>query len=434
MLRMDRPARWALGAVLSLVAILVPVGSASADRANAVKVVDRKEADAGKRVKLLETADFKVTGSCEDDGGGQLTANTFLAAKRNNLAYSAYSAGGTSDDFDADFDEADPKLDITSGDASGADPAIEAAEYYEFYAEGRGGRPLRGRAETTVHTKGADCGFSGVFTGAPGGGPVEGVPRIEADAGQTVVIFANRDFKVTGTCDDNGGGNYAANTYLRAKRGNQIYYLTEYDLIDTDFGPNDGPVDITPAAYDPDGTLPYFQGWSFDNEFFAVGKDGGVLQARLGGGVHTKGADCTFSGIFTGPGEGGALDVPKLVKADAGDRVTLFANDDFKVTGSCVDNGGGDFTADTFAAAERKNLLYYAYNGDPYYDVDFDPNDGKADISSDDASGTAPSFYAEDQYSDFYGEGKGGEVLAGRVAGGVHVRGADCVFTGYFAG
>lgn len=40
----------------------------------------------------------------------------------------------------------------------------------------------------------------------------------------------------------------------------------------------------------------------------------------------------------------------------------------------------------------------------------------------------------EDQYTDFYREGKGGKVLNGRVASGVHVDGADCVFAGIFAG
>ncbi len=59
----------------------------------------------------------------------------------------------------------------------------------------------------------------------------------------------------------------------------------------------------------------------------------------------------------------------------------------------------------------------------PYFDVNFNPSDGPLDITDYDGSGTSPDFKSEDQYTDFYGEGKGGKVLNGRVASGVHVEG-----------
>ncbi len=122
------------------------------------------------------------------------------------------------------------------------------------------------------------------------------------------------------------------------------------------------------------------------------------------------------------------------MKVDRNDSKTLYENRDFKVTAKCVNNGGGDFTADTTLRAKRKHLLAYAYAGDPFTDLNFNPSDGPLDITDEDASGTAPDFTSEDQYTDFFGEGKRGKVLNGRVASGVHVQGSDCVFAGIFAG
>ncbi len=337
------------------------------------------------------------------------------------------------DEFDVDFDKADPKVNFTSGDAAGTTPTIEAAEYYEFYAEGKGVPPLRGRVETTVHAS-ADCGFSGIFTGVPGNGPLHTSKPIKVGLGETEEIYSNKDFKVLGFCEDEGSGSFRADTFLKAKRGGTMYFLTDYNQFDTDFGPNDGQVDITPNSRDAFGLDPFFRAESYYNEFFAVGKEGDVLQARLGAGVHINGASCTFSGVFTGPDSGPGFKVKNLMKVDKNDSKTLYENDDFKVTASCENNGGGDFTADTTLRAKRKHLLAYAYNGDPGSDVDFNPSDGPLDITTSDATGTAPDFKSEDQYTDFFGEGKGGKVLNGRVAGGVHAKGADCVFAGIFAG
>ena len=421
-----------LTVVLVSISLSAPSLAAGA-AADGVKVVDVKKADAGDGVTLLKTDEFKVTGECVDNGSGDFEAETFLAARKNNLVYSAYGPETGVDPFDVDFDRADPPVNFTGGDASGVDPAIEAAEYYEFYAEGKGVPPLRGRVETTVHAS-ADCGFSGIFTGTPGNGPLHTSKRTEVGLGETERIYSNKDFKVLGFCEDEGSGSFRADTFLEAKRGGTIYYLTEYDQFDTDFGPNDGQVDITPDFYDAAGTDPEFRADSFDNEFFAVGKEGDVLQARLGVGVHIDGASCTFSGIFTGPDSGPGFRVKNLMKVDKNDSKTMYENDDFKVTASCENNGGGDFTADTTLRAKKKHLLAYAYAGTPYFDVNFNPSDGPLDITDYDGDGTDPDFKSEDQYTDFFGEGKGGKVLNGRVASGVHIRGADCVFAGIFAG
>lgn len=438
MRRITGTAMCTAAAMLWLVLAPVAADASSQSRKPAkpdgIVVADRKAAPAGGSVTVLKTPDFTVAGECVDNGAGDLTANTFLISRRNNLAYSAYGPGGLDEQFDTDFDKSE-SLDITSYDATGTDPAIEAAEYYEFYAEGKGGRPMRGRIETTVHSMGDDCGFSGVFTGTPGSGPVHSAKRIKVDVGDTAKLYANEDFKVTGTCVDNGAGDFTASASLVAKRSNAMNYMTSYDLGDTDFDPSDGPVDISPTSNEAHGAAPEFQGWSYYNDFFAVGRDGRPFQGRIGSGVHVRGADCTFSGVFTGPGSSRDIEPLKLVKVDAGESRTVFRDKDFLVTGECLDNGADDFTAQSSLDARREHLMQYSYDGDPFSDTDFGPGDGSVDImTSGDATGTLPQLISVDQYADFYGEGRKGEVLAGRIASAVHVRGADCAFTGYFAG
>jgi hypothetical protein len=395
-----------------------------------VVIPDRIPARAGHTVTIFKNGDFNVTGTCEDNGGGDFTANTFLQARRDNLAYTTYGAPAGVDAFDTDFDRSDGKIDFTDNDANGATTEFEEAEFYEFYAEGRGGRVLRAHTATSVHVKGHDCNFSGAFAGAAGSGPLETLSRTKVDAGQSATLYKDNDFKITGTCEDDGGGDFEATAQLTARRSHLIYYLTDLDQQNTDFGPGDGPVELFASI--ASGTDPDFTGDSFYNDLFAEGRGGTVLQARIGTMVHAKGADCAYSGTFIGARSGGHLHVVDAIEANADKSVKLYENQDFKVMGKCEDNGGGDLTADTFVRAKRRHLAFTAYNGDPYGETDFGPGDGKADITSEDATGTVPDFYSEDQYSDFWGEGKGGNTLQGRTAVGVHIGDAACTFAGFF--
>jgi len=377
-------------------------------------------------VKLFSNDDFKVTGNCEDSGGGNFTANTFLAARRNNLL-AFLSDGGA---FDEHFDQGDPKLDITSEDASGAGQAYAGTDYNEdFYAEGKGGKVTQGRVATGVHLKGADCIFSGIFTGPARSGPVALVKRMKVDAGDGAAIFKNEDFKVTGECEDNGGGDFTANTFLAARRNNLQFHASGFGPADPDFDADDPKVDISNET--PTGTTADYRGYDYYREFWGEGKGGKPLDGRLAAGVHVRGADCTFSGVFQGLDGGASLHPVKRVKADLGEKVTLYSNDDFIATGKCVDQGGGDPLADTFLAAKRDNLIYDLSSGG-IQDLDFDAGE-KIDLTLYDASVTDP-FTAYDSYQEFYGEGKGGAILEGRLATGVNIGGADCIFSGIFTG
>jgi hypothetical protein len=416
---------------LPLVLVTIALAAAPDSLAAPVRVVDVKKADAGDKVTLFKNVDFRVRGECVDNGGGDFTADSYVTARRNNLRFDSYNG----DPFDADFDRNDSAADITVSEATGTDPALDAADFYEFYGEGKAGAPLNGRIATSVHLRGADCTFSGTFVGGPGDGPAAAKKRKEADAGEKVTLFSNADFKVTGECVDNGGGDFRANTFIAAKRRNLVLFPTEVDnYADPDFDPSDGKVDFIHSVYEASGTTPAYSAESYTNDLWAEGKGGTVLQARIGTGVHTQGADCTFSGIFLGPGSANALHMVKRIAADAGDAVTIYQTEDFRVTGRCVDNGAGNFTADTFLAAQRGNLAAYAYDGDPEDILDFDPADGKVDITSNDATGPDPDYKSYDDYSDFYGLGKGTETLVGRVGTGVHIGNADCTFAGMFLG
>jgi hypothetical protein len=409
---------------------LVALATAQAALAAPLEVKDRKEADVGDKVTLLNNSNFKVTGECVDNGGGDYRADTFIKAQRENLALERYGFAG-----DSDFDPGDGKTDITVNDAAGTMPAYEGADYYDFYAEGQHGTPLNGRMATGVHLKGADCLFEATFTGGDSGGAVHAVDRTKVDAGKSKTFYSNDDFKFIGKCVDNGGGNYDTDVFLAAKRNNLLYYVTGFSLMDLDFDANEPKVHIQLDGDEASGTVAEYIGDSFDNDLWAEGKGGKVLQARLATGVHMKGGDCVFSGILVGHGgDLASLHVVNRTEVDAGKTKTIYSNDDFKATGKCIDNGGGDYTADTLLAAKRNNLLVYANDSPGTYDLDFDEADPKININSNDASGTMPEYYADDDYSDFFGDGKGGEVLAGRIGGGVHLPGSDCSFAGIFIG
>lgn len=416
---------------LAAVAVGVSTAQAAVDPGRA-RIVDRTPADAGETVKLIANADFKVTGVCEDMGGGDYRANTFLKAKRDDLSYTTYGPETGVDEFDDDFDKADGGIDFTSYDAEGTDPVLDEAEYYEFYAEGRSGRILRGHTATSVHYKGADCNFGGTFFVGAKSGPVDTAPSVAAGAGESAKIYSDDDFRLTGTCVDNGGGDLHADTLIKAKRPNLVTFLTSLDVTDTDFDPADGPVDAFADGSEAAGTALDMQGESYYQDIFGLDASGDVFQARVRTAVHAAGDDCSWSAVIVGPASGGALHVKNGVDVERGKTKTLYKNADFKVTGRCVNNGMGDFEAETYLQARRSNLAYYAY--DEGSDLNFDPSDGKIDFTSYDATGTDPDFISEDQYTDFWAEGKGGQALNGRVASGVHLKGADCTFAGIFVG
>ena len=120
-----------------------------------------------------------------------------------------------------------------------------------------------------------------------------------------------------------------------------------------------------------------------------------------------------------------------MVKVAAGAGTTLFVNQQFKVTARCFDNGGGDLTARFYLKTRKDNAMFSSESGS---DTNFDRSDGKIVFGDGEgeASGTAPQLLAYDDYQDVYALSATGKALIARVASGVHVLGAACIFSGLF--
>jgi hypothetical protein len=394
---------------------------------------DRIDVPAGEQATLFKGKDVKVVGDCIDNGGDDLTADTLLHARRDDLrAFNSYFP----DDADLDFDKADTPLDIFGDDATGTSEDYDAEDYdQDFYVENAAGDVSEGQVTSGVHVRDGDgCTFSGLFVDSNSAAPVRTAPRVEVAVGETATIYKDKNFKVSGECINNGAGNFTASPILEARRNNLAFHASETDAEDTDFDEGDPPVALVSATYVASGTTPEFAARDYYQEFWGESPGGRPLDGRVAMGVHLGGADCTFSGIFTGPKSGKGLSVLKQKAVDAGDQATLFKNKSFKVSAKCADNGAGDVTARSFVGARKPNMLMWV-GEEAVVDSDLDPSDGKLDIApSYYGSGTAPDYSAYDYYQEFLGEGKGGEILNGRVATGVHLGGADCTFSGIFTG
>jgi hypothetical protein len=75
-----------------------------------------------------------------------------------------------------------------------------------------------------VHINGASCTFSGIFSG-PDSGPGFRVKNLfKVDKNDSKTMYENGDFKVTASCENNGGGDLTADTTLRAKKRHLLAY------------------------------------------------------------------------------------------------------------------------------------------------------------------------------------------------------------------
>ena len=120
------------------------------------------------------------------------------------------------------------------------------------------------------------------------------------------------------------------------------------------------------------------------------------------------------------------------IKVDAGEKQTIYSNDDFKVIGTCVENAADDFTAEVGVKTKKDGAIIFSTEDENYTDFLFDKSDGQYRFTTYEATGLDPYYNGLDYYQEFYAESPGGKVLIGRVTNGVHVKGADCVYSGLF--
>ena len=245
-------------------------------------------------------------------------------------------------------------------------------------------------------------------------------------AGTHRTIFQNKQFKVTGTCVDNGGGNFTAEAFFSTKQDHASYFDTGAGTSDLDFNRSDGPVGFN--LYPAGGTSADFQAYDYYDEMYAESAGGQVLIARIASGVHVFGGDCTFSGLF----QDGKTATPPLDRKSvaAGTSATLFDGKEFKVVGDCVDNGGGNYSAQAFLITKQDNAMWQYASSPATGDLDFDTADAPVPFPYP-ATGTGSQFVAWDYYDEIVAIGADGKMLIARVATGVH-RSVDCTFSGLF--
>lgn len=128
---------------------------------------------------------------------------------------------------------------------------------------------------------------------------------------------------------------------------------------------------------------------------------------------------------------------PKAVKVSAtstpGTTVTLFENAAFKVTATCLDNGGGSFTASAYITMKQAHSVLVQVGAD-VTSTDIGPADGPKEVTYYEASGTTSDFESWSYYNEYNAIAPDGTSIQGFVGPGVHVLGADCVFQHYEIG
>jgi hypothetical protein len=410
-------------AVLTAVAAGVFVGGRGHAAAAAVAkkpensgMLNWKKVAAGTKRTIYQTKQFKVIGMCLDNGGGDFTAAAYLATKQDHASYFVSSGPVSS----LDFNRADAPVRFNVGAAAhGAVPDFQAWDHYaEVYAESESGVTFIARAATAVHVFGADCVFSGLFQDGKTATPPSN--RKAVAAGQSVKLFDNKDFTVTGDCVDNGGGDYSAVVGLKTKKDNAAVMAAFGTIFDLDFDVADGPMSLPTATT---GTAPSFAAFDYYQEFVAIGADGKMLILRYATGVH-RSVDCTFSGLVTFSGS----DITRsLVLVPAGGSTVLWDSNQFQLVGTCIDNGGGDFTAQTSLVTKEDGAMYFITDsGVPVFGFDsFDP---AAPFDHFPANGTAPDMNAFDYYSEVYAVSASGRSMIARPVTTVHMFGGDCGF------
>jgi hypothetical protein len=410
-------------AVLPAVAVALLVGGRAQVAAAAVAkkpensgMLNWKKVAAGTKRTIYQTKQFKVIGMCFDNGGGDFTAAAFLVTKQDHASFFVSSGPVAS----LDFNRADAPLQFNVGAAAhGAVPDFQAWDYYaEVYAESESGVTFIARVATGVHLFGADCVFSGLFQDAKTATPP--LNRKDVAAGHSVKLFDNKDFTVTGDCVDNGGGDYTALVSLKTKKDNAAVMAAFGTIFDLDFDVADGPMALpTPAS----GTGPAFSAFDYYQEFVAIGADGKMLILRYATGVH-RSVDCTFSGLITFSGS----DITRsLVLVPTGGSTLLWDSNQFQLVGTCIDNGGGDITAQTYLVTKDDGAMYFiSDSGVPVFGFDsFDP---AVPFDHFPATGTAPAMSAFDYYSEVYAVSATGRSTIARPITTVHMFGGDCGF------
>ncbi len=123
------------------------------------------------------------------------------------------------------------------------------------------------------------------------------VDRVKLDVGETATLYKNDSFKVIARCIDEGGGTVTAEYVVRARTDNTLVFSTDAgNETDTRLDKADGLYQWT--SYEPSSATKLYYGYDYYQEFVGESPRGDLLIGRVSAGVHMRGADCIYNGLF----------------------------------------------------------------------------------------------------------------------------------------
>ena len=125
----------------------------------------------------------------------------------------------------------------------------------------------------------------------------KGVDRVKLMVGEQATLFKNGAFKVVARCVDEGGGTVTAEYGVRARQSNTLVFSTDDgNETDTRLDKADGLYHW--SSYEPSDTTKLYYGYDYYQEFTGESRSGDLLIGRVSAGVHMRGADCIYNGLF----------------------------------------------------------------------------------------------------------------------------------------
>ena len=126
----------------------------------------------------------------------------------------------------------------------------------------------------------------------------DAVDRVKLAIGETATLFRNDSFRVVASCVDAGAGTVTAEYGVRALVDNTLVFSTKIgNETDTRLDKADGLYHFA-DDYQPSSTTNLYYAYDYYQEFVGESPKGDLLIGRVNAGVHMRGADCIYNGLF----------------------------------------------------------------------------------------------------------------------------------------
>ena len=138
---------------------------------------------------------------------------------------------------------------------------------------------------------------TGASSLAAAGAGAHAVDRVKLSIGEQATLFSNSSFRIVAICTDAGGGTVTAEYGVRARVDNTLVFSTDSgNETDTRLDKADGLFHF--SSYEPSSTTSLYYGYDYYQEFTGESPSGDLLIGRVSAGVHMRGADCIYNGLF----------------------------------------------------------------------------------------------------------------------------------------